>query len=247
MTLETRIHKLETSLPAKEKFTLWLHRAKAAGGFVPYWEKELKGPLAPLDWFEDEEAYLLFRLVNDVNFTVFQNAHKNRDLRFFAYFALDGILRRIGRLDESNAFVPVCPIPEIATRVGNHVCAKFKSLLEETVLMASAIEVISETYLGSEDILFPDTRAMLNAEVSNLRTTAGLYDPLTDWLEIEPLILKEVAPGSPIVHAKANQIVLISRAEALVCCSDLRKFKDALQRAFPEFSEKMSDIRKVSR
>jgi hypothetical protein len=96
--------------------------------------------------------------------------------------------------------------------------------------------VISETYLGGEDILFPDTRAMLNAEVSNLRTTADVYDPLTDWLDIEPLKLKEPAVGSPIVDAKANQIVLISRAEALITCSDLRKFKDALQRAFPDYS-----------
>ncbi len=52
----------------------------------------------------------------------------------------------------------------------------FDSLRE---IMASAIDVISETYLGGEDILFPDTRAVLNAEVSNLRTTADVYDPLT--------------------------------------------------------------------
>ena len=234
MTLEARIHKLETSLAAKEKFSLWLHRAKAAGGFVPYWEKELRGPLVPFEWFEDEEAYFLFRLVNDVNFTILNNASKNQDLRSFAHCALDGVVRRIGRPDQSGALVPVHPIPDIATLVGKYVCAKFKSLLEETLLMASAIDVISETYLGGEDILFPDTRAMLNTEVSNLRTTADIYDPLTDWLDIEPLTLKELAPGSPIVHAKADQIVLLSRAEALVGCSDLRKFKDALQRAFPE-------------
>jgi hypothetical protein len=48
--------------------------------------------------------------------------------------------------------------------------------------------------------------------------------------------VKELAPGSPIVDAKANQIVLISRAEALVFSSDLRKFKDALQQAFPGFN-----------
>ena len=215
MTLEARIQKLETSLAAREKFSLWLHRAKAAGGFVPYWEKELSGPLAPFEWFEDEEAYLLFRLVNDVNFTILNNASKNQDLRSFAHCALDGMLRRICRLNKSSVFVPVHPIPENATLVGKKLCAKFKLLLEETVLMASAIDVISETYLGGEDILFPDTRAMLNAEVSNLRTTADVYDPLTDWLEIEPLILKEVAPGSPIVHAKANQIVLLSRGPRL--------------------------------
>ena len=201
---------------------------------MPYWEKELRGPLVPFEWFEDEEAYFLFRLVNDVNFTILNNASKNQDLRSFAHFALDGVVRRIGRPDQSGALAPVHPIPDIATRVGKFVCAKFKSLWEETLLMASAIDVISETYLGGEDILFPDTRAMLNAEVSNLRTTADVYDPLTDWLDIEPLKLKEPAPGSPIVHAKADHVVHLSRAEALIGCSDLRKFKDALQRAFPE-------------
>lgn len=72
------------------------------------------------------------------------------------------------------------------------------------------------------------------AEISNLRTTADVYDPLMDWLEIEPLKLKELAPRSPIVHAKVDSIIHLSRAEALAGCSDLRKFKDALQRAFPE-------------
>ena len=99
MTLETRIHKLETSLVAKAKFFLWLNRAKAAGGFVPYWEKELKGPLEPFEWFEDEEAYFLFHLVNDVNFTILNNALKNHGLRSFAHFALEGVVRRIGRPD----------------------------------------------------------------------------------------------------------------------------------------------------
>jgi hypothetical protein len=229
VTLERRIHKLESSLAAREKFSLWFHRAKADGGFVRYWEGELKGSLVPLEWCEDEEAYLLFRLVNDVNFTILRNATTNQDLRSLAHCALDGILRQIGRPDQSGALVPVHPIPDIAMRVGEFVCAKFKSLSEETLLMASAIDEISETYLGGEDMLFPDTRAMLNAEVSNLRTTADVYDPLTDWLDIEPLKFKQPTPGSPIVGAKVDHVIHLSRAEALVGCSDLRKFKDALQ------------------
>ena len=66
--------------------------------------------------------------------------------------------------------------------------------------------------------------------------TADVYDPLTDWLDIEPLRLKELAPGSPIVDAKVNQLVHLSRADALIGCSDFRRFKDTLQRAFPESS-----------
>ena len=179
MKLEGRIHKLEGSLAAKEKFLLWLHHAKAAGGFVTYWEKELKGPLVPFKWCEDEEAYLLFHLVNDLNLTILNNASKNQDLRSLAHFALDGIVRRISRPDQFGTLVPDCPVPEIATRTTMFVCTKFRALQEETALMASAIEVISETYLGGEDILFADARATLDAEVSNLRTTAEVFDPLT--------------------------------------------------------------------
>jgi hypothetical protein len=244
VTLEARIQKLETSLPAKEKFFLWLHRAKATGGFETYWERELAGPLEPFEWFKDEEAYLLFHLTNDLNMTIFKNASTNRDLRSLAHCALDGILRRICRLNKSSVFVPVHPIPENANFIGKKLCAKFKSLLEETVLMATAIDVISETYLGGEDILFSDIRATLDTEVSNLRTTADIFDPLTYWLQIEPLKLKELAPGSPIVHAKVDQIVHLSRAEALVSSSDLRKFKDALQRAFPDYSLGPTNISK---
>lgn len=236
MTIEGRIHRLEKSLTSREKFSLWLRRAKAAGGLVPYWEKELKGPLVQFEWFEDEEAYLLFRLVNDVNLMIFKNASTNQDLRTLAPCALDGILRRIARPDESGIFVPVHPIPALAARVGKYLCAKFRSLLEETELMAASIGVISDTCLGGEDILFSDARATFDTEVSNLRATADVYDPLADWPEIEPLKPKELAPGSSIVDAKANQIVNLSRAEALVSSSDLRKFKDALQIAFPELN-----------
>ncbi len=237
MTSKRRVHRLEASLDAKKKFLLWLHRAKAAGGFVAYWEKELKGPLAPFEWFEDEQAYLLFRLVNDVNLTILKSAETNRDLRSLAHCALDGIVRQISRPDESGALVPICPISEIATRAGKFVCAKFKALLEEALSLASAIDVISETHLSGEDILFADTRTILDAEVSNLLVTADAFDPITDWLHIERLKSKEFDSGSPIVRAKVDKLVYISRAEALIGSSDLRKFKEALQAAFPELTE----------
>jgi hypothetical protein len=75
--------------------------------------------------------------------------------------------------------VPVHPIPEIAASLGKKLCAKFRSLVEETELMSAAIDVISDNYLGGEDILFADTRTILETGVCNLRTTADVYDPLT--------------------------------------------------------------------
>jgi hypothetical protein len=96
--------------------------------------------------------------------------------------------------------------------------------------------VISETYLYGEDLLFSDICATLDTEVSSLRTTADIFDPLTYWLQIEPLTLKELARDSPIVQAKIDSVVHLARVNALAGCSDLRKFKDALQRAFPECS-----------
>ena len=234
MTSKRRIDRLESSLAAREKFFLWLHRAKAAGGFVLHWEKELKGPMAPFEWFEDEEAYLLFRLVNDVNLTILKNADRNRDLRSFAHCAIDGVVRQISRPDHEGALVPICPIPKVATLAASFVCTKFRALLEEAELMASAIGVISDAYFGGEDILFADTRATSDAEMSKLSVTAEVCDTLADWLNLEPIKAYGLIPGHPMVDAKAKQIVKISRAEALVSCRDLRKFKDALQRAFPE-------------
>ena len=70
MTLKGRLQKVEGALDANKKFFLWLDHAKAAGGFVTYWERELQGPLVPLKWFDDEEAYFLWHLVNDVNFAI---------------------------------------------------------------------------------------------------------------------------------------------------------------------------------
>jgi hypothetical protein len=45
MTLKGRLQKVEEALDANKKFLLWLDHAKAVGGFVSYWERELKGPL----------------------------------------------------------------------------------------------------------------------------------------------------------------------------------------------------------
>ncbi len=126
MTSKRRIVKIEASLDGKTKFLLWLHRAKAAGGFEAYWEKELKGPLVPFEWFDDEGAFLLFRLVNDVNFTILKSAETNRNLRSLAHCALDGVVRQISRPDEWGALLPNCPIPEIATLAGMYVCANSK-------------------------------------------------------------------------------------------------------------------------
>ncbi len=109
--------------------------------------------------------------------------------------------------------------------------------LEKVVIMASPVQRLSETHLSGEDTLFLDTRATLDAEFSNLLVAADVFDPITDWPHIETLKLKELDPGSPIVRAKVNELVHISRAEALAYCSDLRRFKESLQGAFPALAE----------
>lgn len=102
--------------------------------------------------------------------------------------------------------------------------------------------MISEPYLGGEDILFPDSRATLDAEVSNLCMTADVFDPLTDWLHIKPLTLNELVPDSSIVHARVDRVIHLARANALVCCSDLRKFKDSLEQVFRSHSSQLSEV-----
>jgi hypothetical protein len=230
MTIAGRIHRLEASLEAEKKFFLWLQHAKAKGGFVRYWEQELVGPLVPFEWFADEEAHFLYSLVNDVNFTILNSASTNQDLNVLAYCALDGLLRQISRPDQSGALVPVRPIPEIKSQVGGYLWAKFRTLLEETLSLAAAVDEISETYLGGEDILFADSRGTIDAETSTLRKTAEIYGSLAEWLNLEPITVECFTPDHPMVDAKAKQLVLLSRAQALIGRDDRRKSIDALRR-----------------
>jgi hypothetical protein len=237
MTIAGRIHRLEASLEAEKKFFLWLQHAKAKGGFIRYWEQELVGPLVPFEWFADEEAHFLYFLVNDVNFTILNSASTNQDLNVLAYCALDGLLRQISRPDQSGALVPVRPIPEIKSQVGGYLWAKFRTLLEEALSIAAAIDEISETYLGGEDILFADSRGTIDAETSTLRKTAEIYGSLAEWLNLEPITIECFTPGHPMVDTKADQLVHLSRAQALMCRDDRRKSIDALRRVCPKLVE----------
>lgn len=230
MTIEGRVHRLEASLEAEEKFFLWLQHAKAEGGFIRYWEHKLAGPLVPFEWFADEEAHFRYFLVNEVNLTILTNASKNQDLSVLAHCALDGILKQISRPDQSGALVPVRPIPEIASQVGMCLWTKLRTLLEETLSLVAAADEISETYLGGEDILFADSRSTIDAETSTLRRTGEIYGPLAEWLNLEPITVECFAPGHPMVDAMVNQLVDLSRAYALICCDDRRKSIDALRR-----------------
>ena len=234
MAFKGRIQKLEASLEANKKFLLWLHDAKAAGGFISYWEREIRGPLVPLEWFADEEAYFLWRLVNDVNFAIWKNAQANHDLCSLVHCALDGVIRRIARPDPAGALVPERPIPEIAERLGGYVCNKFRAILTESVCFAAAIDEISETYLGGEDMLFDDTRVVLEAETSNLRKMADTFGPLLAWLNVEPITAEGFAPGHPMVDAKAAELADYSHAHAFAGGGTSGEFVSALRQVSPD-------------
>ena len=234
MAFKGRLQKLEASLEAKQKFVLWLRDAKAVGGWVSYWEGELGGPLVALKWFEDEEAYFLWHLVNDANLMILKDAHANHDLRSFAHCALDGVLRQIARPNPSGVFEPERPITEPAGHVGEYLYAKLKTLLDQALSLASAVDDISEAYLDGEDILFTDTRAILDAEISNLRKTADVFEPLAAWLNLEPITAEGFTTDHPKVVAKVVELTELSRAQALVQSSDRRQFIEALHRAVPE-------------
>jgi hypothetical protein len=234
MTLKGRLQKVEEALDANKKFFLWLDHAKAAGGFVTYWERELKGPLVSFKWFGDEEAYFLWRLVNDVNIAIWNDAQSNRALRSFAHCALDGLLRQIARPDPSGVLVPAGSITEVPERVSRYFLHKFKTLIEETLLLAAAVDDLSQTYLNGGDVLFADSRCELLDQISQLRVTAHLYEPLAAWLNVEPVEVAGFPPGHARVGIKAAEIANFSRAAALAVSGSGRQFKHALQQFCPE-------------
>ena len=119
MTFKRRIQKLEASLEAKGKFLLWLEHAKT-GDWQSYWLEQLQKPLIPFEWFADEDAYFLWHLVNDVNLAILTKVQANSDLRTLVHCALYGLLRQVARTDDLGVFVPVCPITELSTHLGEY-------------------------------------------------------------------------------------------------------------------------------
>jgi hypothetical protein len=207
---------------------------KAAGGFVAYWEREIKGPLVPFKWFADEDAHFLWHLVNDVNFAILKDAQTNRDLRCFAHCALDGLLRQIARPDSSSVLLPAGPIDDVTERIGRYFLDKFKTLIEEAPLLAAALDDLSQTHLDGKDLLFVDTRSELVHQISQLRATAQLYAPLAAWLKVELVEVDGFPPGHARVAAKAVEMADFSKAAAVTVSGDGRQFKHALQRFCPE-------------
>jgi len=234
MTLKGRLQKVEEALDANKKFLLWLDHAKAVGGFVSYWERELKGPLVPFKWFGDEEAYFLWRLVNDVNIAILNDAQTNHDLRRVLHCALDGVLRQITQPDESGRLVPVLPAPEVTKLVGEFLYGQFKTIFEEALLLAAALDELSQTHLDGKDLLFVDTHSELVRHISQLRATAQLYAPLAAWLKVKPMEVHDFPPGHARVGAKAVEMADFSKAAALTVSGDGRQFKGALHQFCPE-------------
>ena len=148
--------------------------------------------------------------------------------------ALYGLLRQVARTDDLGVFIPVCPITELSTRLGEYLYAKLRAIFEEAFCLAAAIDELSEIYLGAnQDILFADSRAILDTELSNLRKTAETFEPLAGWFNVQPIAMERYTPGDPMVDAKVAKLADLSRVDTLMKCGDQRRFVDALHRAFP--------------
>ncbi|MGE5734137.1 MAG: hypothetical protein ACM34E_03505 [Acidobacteriota bacterium] len=234
MAFKGRIQRLEASLSANKKFLLGLEHAKRAAAWDSYWIEQLNRPSVPFEWFADEGAYMLWHLINDVNLAILRNAQTNTDLRHLVHCGLDGVLRQIASPDDSGVFVPVCPITELSTRLGEYLYAKLQAIFEEAFCLAAPIDELSEIYLGvGQDILFADSRTILEDEMSCLRTTAETFAPLAGWLNVQPIAMEGYMPGHPMVDAKVTKLADLSRADALIHCDDQRRFSSGVPSCIP--------------
>lgn len=86
-------------------------------------------------------------------------------------------------------------------------------------------------------MLFADTRADLNLQTADLRTTAKVFESLTTMLSMRAITAEGYISGHPKVTAKVAQLVNFSRADALACRGIHRQFIDALQQVWPEQAE----------
>ena len=78
--------------------------------------------------------------------------------------------------------------------------------------------------LMAKKIPFTYTRAILDAEIPNLRKTADVFEPLAAWLNLEPITAEGFTTDHPKVVAKVVELTGLPRAQALVQSSDRRKF-----------------------
>ena len=93
---------------------------------------------------------------------------------------------------------------------------------------------LSQTHLNGEDLLFADPRSELLDQISQLRVTAQLYEPLAAWLNVEPVEVEGFLSGHARVGAQAAEMADFSRAAALAVSSDGRQFKHALRPVCPD-------------
>ena len=126
------------------------------------------------------------------------------------------------------------PAPKVTKLVGEFLYGQFKTIFEEALSLAGAIDELSQTYLGGEDLLFVDTRRELAEQISQLRATGQLYAPLAAWLKVKPMEVHDFPPGHARVGAKAVEMADFSKAAALTVSGDGRQFKGALHQFCPE-------------
>src|SRR5262249_18622038 len=176
----------------------------------------VSGPMVTLEWLADDEAYFLFLLLNDVNLEILKNDKANTDLHSFAHCALDGIVRQIARPNDSGIPVPVQSIPDLAKGTGRFLYTKFKELFSDALLLTAAIDELSEIYFGGEDVLFDDSRAILDGLNSNLRKTVEIYAPMALWLDLEPVTIETLKLNYAVLDAKATALAEFSRAEVAI-------------------------------
>jgi hypothetical protein len=177
----------------------------AGRGWTSYWTEQLKKPLLPFEWFADEDAHFLWHLVHDVNLAILTNAQANTDLRNLVHCALYGLLGKIARIDDAGIFVPVRPIAELATCLGEYLYTKLQGIFQEKFCLAVAVDELSEIYLGDDqDILFADSRAILDTELSNLRETAVTFAPMAEWFNVQSIAMEAYMSGDHMVPRWQN-------------------------------------------
>src|SRR5437667_10988891 len=77
--------------------------------------------------------------------------------------------------------------PFVSPHVGDVAAGQNKS---PQLTLSGANEELSNMYLDGEDILFADSRAELDAEISKLRETAVICNALANWLDAEPVAVE---------------------------------------------------------
>lgn len=221
MAFNARVKKLEAGLETRKRVFAWLEQSKASGGFLEYWRQCLMGPLVPLAWLADSEAFFLYVLVNEVNLVALSCAIENEDVWPFAAAALRSLIADLRQQQPNEQLVADWR-------------DRFSALLERGLALEAAAAYIAHDYFEGHAVLFADSAARLKTYTSRLVEIAEIYEGIAAGHSLPRFSADMPSPAA--IERSVRELVDGTRAIVIADGGDLLSAVSLLIKGVPSSS-----------